>query len=57
MTTQATEQFLRQPPEKEYPYLAETAINVMRSGLDFAKEFEVGLDLLLEALEGWRGGQ
>ncbi|MBI5543043.1 MAG: TetR/AcrR family transcriptional regulator [Deltaproteobacteria bacterium] len=54
-TTQATDQLLKQLPENEYPFLVETAANVMRSGFDFAKEFEMGLDLLLGALEGWRG--
>jgi len=39
----------------EFPYLAETATDVMNSGFDFAKEFEFGLDLPLEALESWRG--
>lgn len=49
-----TEQFLRQLPVSEYPHLAETAAHVLRSGFDAAREFEVGLDLLLEAVEGWR---
>lgn len=53
-TTQATEQFLAELPGEEYPHLAEVAAHVMRSGLDFSREFELGLDLLLEALEGWR---
>ena len=53
-TSQATERFLRQLPD-EFPYLAETARSILRSGFDFAHEFELGLDLLLEALEGWRG--
>lgn len=48
------EQFLRQLPEEQYPHLADTAAGVMRSGFDFTKEFEIGLDLLLDALEGWR---
>jgi AcrR family transcriptional regulator len=52
-TSQATEEFLRQLPD-EYPYLAEIAVDILRSGFDFAQEFEFGLDLLLEALEGWR---
>jgi AcrR family transcriptional regulator len=55
-TNRAAEQFLRQLPASEYPYLAEAALDVMRSGLDFAREYELGLDLLLEALEGWRRG-
>jgi AcrR family transcriptional regulator len=53
-TTDATELFLRQLPGDEYPYLAETAASIMQSGLDYTEEFELGLDLLLKALEGWR---
>lgn len=53
--TEATEEFLRQLPAREYPHLAETAVHVLRSGFDPDREFEVGLDLLLDAVEGWRG--
>jgi AcrR family transcriptional regulator len=56
LTTEATEQFLRQLPQTEYPYLSETATSVLRSGFDFGREFELGLDLLLQALDGWRRG-
>jgi AcrR family transcriptional regulator len=52
--TAATEQFLQQVPGNEYPYLAETAASLLQSGFDFTKEFELGLDLILEALEAWR---
>jgi AcrR family transcriptional regulator len=55
-SAEITERFLRQLPASEYPRLAETAAHVMRSGFDTAREFEVGLDLLLDALEDWRGG-
>lgn len=55
-TGELTEQFLRQLPAHEYPHLAEIAADVaMTSGFDFAKEFEFGLDLLLETLESIRG--
>jgi AcrR family transcriptional regulator len=54
-TSQAAELFVKQLPRSEYPRLAEVAVSMMRSGMDFAKEFELGLDLLLEALERWRG--
>jgi AcrR family transcriptional regulator len=54
-TSQATELFVRQLPRSEYPRLAEVAVSMMRSGMDYAREFELGLDLLLEALERWRG--
>jgi AcrR family transcriptional regulator len=54
--TEAAEEFLRQLPGNQYPYLAETAVNAMGSAFDFAEEFELGLDLLLKALETWRAG-
>ena len=50
-----TEQLLRELPTDEYPYLTETATHVATSGFDYTKEFEIGLDLLLDALETWRG--
>lgn len=54
-TLKATERFLADLPGDQYPHLAEIAASVMRSGLDYAQEFQLGLDLLLEALERWRG--
>ncbi len=54
-TSQATKQFLSQLPRTEYPYLAEAADFIMTSGLDYTREFELGLDILLDALEAWRG--
>lgn len=52
----STELFLRQLPPNEHPHLAEIAGKVaLRSGFDFAKEFEFGLDLILEALDRSRG--
>jgi len=56
VTSQATEEFLEQLPREAYPHLAETADAVLKSGLDYAQEYEIGLDLLLEALESWREG-
>lgn len=39
-------------PAAEYPYLREAIVDhVLKSGFDYAKEFEFGLDLLLDALE------
>ena len=55
-TLAVAEQFLRQLPVHGYPHLAEAASNVMQSGFDFSKEFELGLDLILKALEAWRAG-
>jgi len=53
---EATQQFLSQLPAEEYPRLAEAAVDVMMtSGFDYAKEYELGLDLILEALESRRG--
>ncbi len=54
--TETTGQFLRQVPESQYPHLVEIASAFMHSGFDFTREFELGLDLLLEALETWRTG-
>ena len=49
------EQFFRQLPAREYRHLAEIVVDVaLKSGFDFEKEFEFGLDLLLEALESVR---
>jgi AcrR family transcriptional regulator len=53
----ATEHFLSRLPPDAYPYLADAAAHIMSSGLDFAAEFELGLDLLLDALEAWRMGE
>jgi AcrR family transcriptional regulator len=47
---------LRQLPANEYPYIAEIVGGyVTQSGYQFADEFEFGLDLILDALEGLRG--
>jgi AcrR family transcriptional regulator len=41
----------------EYPYLTEMAmVRVVQPGYDYADEFEVGLDLILDALAAARGG-
>lgn len=37
-----------------YPYLAEVADQLGRHGYDFAQEFAVGLDLVLDAIRGLR---
>ena len=42
-------------PAAEYPYLREViAEYVLKAGFDYTKEFEFGLDLLLDALENVR---
>lgn len=45
------EVFLPQLPPEEYPYLNESATELMESGYDPADEFTYGLDLILGALE------
>jgi hypothetical protein len=43
-----------QLPAKEYPYLAElTADHVLQPGYNYADKFALGLDLILDGLEGW----
>jgi AcrR family transcriptional regulator len=48
------EGMLQQLPADEYPHLAETIVEFMRSGYQFANEFEVGLELVLDGLERLR---
>jgi AcrR family transcriptional regulator len=44
--------FLEYFPAKEYPYLAELTVkHVLREGYDYSKEFEFGLDLVLDGIE------
>lgn len=51
-TTELAQAILARFPVDEYPYLAEFATqHVMRPGYDYAREFEFGLDLLLDGLE------
>ena len=49
------EMFLRQFPAEQFPHLFEMGSqHVMKPGYDYAKEFEFGLDLILEGLERLR---
>jgi AcrR family transcriptional regulator len=48
------EGMLQQLPADEYPHLAETIVEFMRSGYQFGNEFEVGLELVLDGLERLR---
>ena len=41
-------------PEGEYPYLGEMMGHALQPGYSYAREFEVGLGLILDALEGIR---
>jgi hypothetical protein len=39
-------------PADEYPYLAELATkHILQPGYQYGSEFEIGLDLILDALE------
>jgi AcrR family transcriptional regulator len=52
---EAAESILGQFPADEYPHLAETITeHVTKSGYDYADEFEVGLDVILDAIERLR---
>ena len=47
----------RQVPDMDdYPYLVEVATEMADAGYDYATEFEFGLELTLDALEGVRYG-
>lgn len=39
---------------ERYPHLVEVMLELSRAGYDFAQEFEVGLDLILDGIERWR---
>ncbi len=52
---EVAESVLAQFPADEYPHLAETITeHVTKSGYEYAAEFEVGLDLILDGLERLR---
>jgi len=52
---EAAESILGQFPADEYPHLAETITeHVTKSGYDYADEFQVGLDLILDGIERLR---
>ncbi len=49
---------LAQLATAEYPYLAELMVkHVLQPGYNYGHEFEVGLDLMLDALDGARDGR
>jgi tetracycline repressor-like protein len=51
-STQVTEEIVGMMPAGEYPYLAEmAAAHVLQPGYQYGREFETGLDLILDALE------
>ncbi|MGB0120352.1 MAG: TetR/AcrR family transcriptional regulator [Solirubrobacterales bacterium] len=52
-TGDVTKMILDQMPADEYPNLAEMATgHVLQPGYDFSQEFEFGLDLILDGIEG-----
>jgi AcrR family transcriptional regulator len=51
-TAQGTHEIAAQMPAGEYPYLAELATaHILQPGYQYGSEFEIGLDLILDALE------
>ena len=49
------ENILRELPAREYPYLAEMIVkHALKPDYDYGEEFEFGLDLILDGLEGLR---
>jgi len=51
-TAQVTQEIAGQKPAGEYPHLAELAVrHVLQPGYRYGEEFEIGLDLILDALE------
>ena len=53
----AEQVFLPQIPADRFPYLHEAAAKLVAAGYDPAAEFEVGLGLILDVLEGLRRGR
>jgi len=52
---QLAERILRELPAETYPHLAEMIVeHAVQAGYDYAKEFEFGLDLILNGLDGLR---
>jgi Tetracyclin repressor-like, C-terminal domain len=52
---EAAESILAQFPAHEYPHLAETITeHITKSGYDYANEFKVGLELILDGIERLR---
>jgi AcrR family transcriptional regulator len=50
------ETILRELPAEQYPHLAEMIVeHALKPGYDYAREFEFGLDLILDGLERIRG--
>jgi AcrR family transcriptional regulator len=51
-TTEVAHSIMARFPSGEYPYLSELTVeHVLRPGYDYGREFEFGLDLILDGLE------
>jgi AcrR family transcriptional regulator len=51
-TAQVTKDIAGQMPADEYPHLAELAtVHILQPGYQYGSEFEIGLELILDALE------
>jgi len=51
-TAQVTKDIAGQMPADEYPHLAELAtVHILQPGYQYGSEFQIGLDLILDALE------
>ncbi len=57
-STEVVQQILAAMPENEWPHLVEfSREHVLQPGYDYGKEFEWGLDLVLDGLERARRGR
>jgi AcrR family transcriptional regulator len=53
-TVELAKQILARAPATDYPHLTELTIeHVLKPGYDYGKEFEIGLDLILDGLQRW----
>ena len=51
-SAEVAQQMMEHLPADAYPHLTELAVeHVLKSGYDYGKEFEIGLDFILDALE------
>jgi hypothetical protein len=56
-TARVTKEIAGQMPADEYPHLTELAVeHVLQPGYRYGDEFEIGLDLILDALDRAAGG-
>jgi AcrR family transcriptional regulator len=57
-TAELAESIMAAMPADAYPHLVELAVeHVMQPGYDYATEFEIGLDLILDALDAARAAR